>query len=177
MKKKIFILCGAILLLFFFVLNLKAEDLQESQKYLTIKVDFKKIRLIVYDEAYNEIASYPVCLPKETPKLPATGRLIRVEINPIWYPTEKIKDKYRSHEKIELPDIVPPGSPLNAMGAVKIVIDFSTGHIEPTVRIHGTNKPRSIGKRESSGCIRMLNAQIKEVASLIKGKKIIIIFC
>lgn len=35
-------------------------------------------------------------------------------------------------------------------------------------RFHGTNAPRSIGRNESHGCVRMLPADAKKVASLIK---------
>lgn len=35
-------------------------------------------------------------------------------------------------------------------------------------RFHGTNAPRSIGRNESHGCVRMLPADAKTVASLIK---------
>ena len=30
-------------------------------------------------------------------------------------------------------------------------------------RIHGTNQPRSIGRAVSNGCIRMLNAHVKDL--------------
>jgi len=65
---------------------------------------------------------------------------------------------------------------LNAMGSAKIVIEFFGKNIEPTVRIHGTNKPRSIGKKESSGCIRMLNENIIEGTSLIRKKEVLVSF-
>ncbi|MBI5569286.1 MAG: L,D-transpeptidase [Desulfomonile tiedjei] len=35
-------------------------------------------------------------------------------------------------------------------------------------RFHGTNAPRSIGRNESHGCVRMLPADVKKVAELIK---------
>jgi lipoprotein-anchoring transpeptidase ErfK/SrfK len=35
-------------------------------------------------------------------------------------------------------------------------------------RIHGTNTPSSIGKAASSGCIRMLNADVTELYKLVK---------
>jgi hypothetical protein len=36
-------------------------------------------------------------------------------------------------------------------------------------RFHGTNSPRSIGRNQSHGCVRMLNKDAKRVADLIKG--------
>lgn len=35
-------------------------------------------------------------------------------------------------------------------------------------RFHGTNAPRSIGRNQSHGCVRMLPADVKKVAALIK---------
>lgn len=35
-------------------------------------------------------------------------------------------------------------------------------------RFHGTNQPRSIGRNESHGCVRMLPDDVKKVAALIK---------
>ncbi len=35
-------------------------------------------------------------------------------------------------------------------------------------RFHGTNAPRSIGRNQSHGCVRMLPKDVKEVAGLIK---------
>jgi lipoprotein-anchoring transpeptidase ErfK/SrfK len=36
-------------------------------------------------------------------------------------------------------------------------------------RFHGTNQPRSIGRNESHGCVRMLPDDVKKIAALIKG--------
>ncbi|HMK33427.1 MAG TPA: L,D-transpeptidase [Desulfomonilaceae bacterium] len=37
-------------------------------------------------------------------------------------------------------------------------------------RFHGTNAPRSIGRNQSHGCVRMLSADAKKVATLIKNQ-------
>ena len=42
-------------------------------------------------------------------------------------------------------------------------------------RIHGTNEPWSIGGNVSSGCIRMLNAHVSELARMVEvGAKVIV---
>ena len=38
-----------------------------------------------------------------------------------------------------------------------------------TFRIHGTLDERTIGTNESSGCIRMKNAQVVELATLLNN--------
>jgi lipoprotein-anchoring transpeptidase ErfK/SrfK len=43
-------------------------------------------------------------------------------------------------------------------------------------RIHGTNDPRSIGKAVSSGCIRMLNADVIDLYQRVaKGAKVVVL--
>jgi lipoprotein-anchoring transpeptidase ErfK/SrfK len=43
-------------------------------------------------------------------------------------------------------------------------------------RIHGTNEPKSIGKAVSSGCIRMLNADVIDLYSRVeKGARVVVL--
>jgi lipoprotein-anchoring transpeptidase ErfK/SrfK len=43
-------------------------------------------------------------------------------------------------------------------------------------RIHGTNEPWTIGQNVSSGCIRMVNDDVKDLYSRVKiGAKVIVI--
>ncbi|MFC0213661.1 L,D-transpeptidase [Paenibacillus chartarius] len=51
-----------------------------------------------------------------------------------------------------------PGGPFGA---------YWLGLSKPHYGIHGTNNESSIGKRVSHGCIRMHNADVKELAKLI----------
>ena len=48
-------------------------------------------------------------------------------------------------------------------------------HKDTLFRIHGTNEPRSIGKAVSSGCIRMLNADVIDLYGRVaKGTKVVV---
>lgn len=62
--------------------------------------------------------------------------------------------------------MVPSGHKYNYMGAAKInlthVVDGKN-----TFRIHGTLNESTIGTNESSGCIRMKNADILQLASML----------
>jgi lipoprotein-anchoring transpeptidase ErfK/SrfK len=76
------------------------------------------------------------------------GKLIR----PNWAPPPAIK-----HDRPNLPDVIPGGSPANPMGVAAMTLaggDYA---------IHGTNKPSSIGGFVSYGCIRMYNADIMDL--------------
>jgi lipoprotein-anchoring transpeptidase ErfK/SrfK len=71
--------------------------------------------------------------------------------NPGWSPTPRMR-----RENPYLPAFVPPG-PSNPLGVRAIYLGWSE------YRIHGTNMPGSIGRASSSGCIRMLNADVMDL--------------
>lgn len=77
--------------------------------------------------------------------------IVRKKENPTWRPTDRMKQ-----EDPKLPDVVPPG-PDNPLGTHAMYLGF------PQYAIHGTNKPYGIGRRISSGCIRMYPETIKEL--------------
>ena len=58
-------------------------------------------------------------------------------------------------------------TPTNPLGARAIYIG------DTEFRIHGTTQPWSIGQAVSSGCIRMMNADVIELYDLVKvGAKV-----
>jgi lipoprotein-anchoring transpeptidase ErfK/SrfK len=75
---------------------------------------------------------------------------------PDWRPPAEMRER-----KPELPEFMA-GGPDNPLGARAIYLGSSI------YRIHGTNEPSSIGKAASSGCIRMLNEDVKELYSNIR---------
>jgi lipoprotein-anchoring transpeptidase ErfK/SrfK len=140
----------------------------ENHYEISIKLSEKKLFLLKND---IEIVSYPVAVPKSAfYKLPAEGELIRIEINPVWYPTEKTRAAYLKTKKMELPKVVSPKDPRNAMGAAKLIIGFNG--FKESIRIHGTNEPSSIGKRITRGCIRLRNEDILKLIDFIKNQKV-----
>jgi lipoprotein-anchoring transpeptidase ErfK/SrfK len=96
-----------------------------------------------------------------------------------WSGVETIK------RKSEWPDWIPPaamiarqpylprwigGGPGNPLGARALYL----GNTD--YRIHGTNAPDSIGKHMSSGCIRMLNADVIDLYNRVDiGTKVIVL--
>ena len=66
-----------------------------------------------------------------------------------------------------------PGGPDNPLGARALYL--YDGGRDTMFRIHGTNEPWSIGGNVSSGCIRMLNAHVSELARMVEvGTKVIV---
>ena len=67
-----------------------------------------------------------------------------------------------------------PGGPDNPLGARALYL--YQGEVDTLYRIHGTNQPESIGKSVSSGCIRLINADIAELYSRVQlGTKVIVL--
>jgi lipoprotein-anchoring transpeptidase ErfK/SrfK len=77
---------------------------------------------------------------------------------PKWTPPKEMIE--RSPEKAKWKNGMP-GGPDNPLGARALYL-YQNG-IDTLFRIHGTNEPLSIGKKASSGCIRMLNQDVKDL--------------
>ena len=88
-------------------------------------------------------------------------------------------------KKAEWPDWTPPpemiarqpylprfmaGGPGNPLGARAMYLGGTV------YRIHGTNQPETIGSRVSSGCIRLVNADVMDLYSRVNvGTKVIVL--
>ena len=75
---------------------------------------------------------------------------------PDWRPPAEMRKR-----RPDLPAFMA-GGPNNPLGARALYLGSSI------YRIHGTNEPKSIGKAASSGCIRMLNADVEELYRHVK---------
>lgn len=75
---------------------------------------------------------------------------------PDWRPPATMRKR-----RPDLPAFMA-GGPENPLGARAIYLGSTI------YRIHGTNEPASIGKAASSGCIRMLNADVSELFQHVK---------
>jgi lipoprotein-anchoring transpeptidase ErfK/SrfK len=77
-------------------------------------------------------------------------------VSPAWSPPAVVK-----HDKPNLPNVIPGGSPHNPMGVAAMTLAGGE------YAIHGTNQPGSIGHFVSYGCIRMYNADITDLYSRV----------
>jgi lipoprotein-anchoring transpeptidase ErfK/SrfK len=102
------------------------------------------------------------------------GRVTGISFDPWWYPTPYSRQVFRERG-IELPERVPPGDPLNYMGAFKISLSHKTwkGAI---YRIHGNNNPKRVGRRVTGGCFVMNNDEGVALAHRIRvGTEVLIL--
>lgn len=84
--------------------------------------------------------------------------------NPTWIPTASIL-----RENPRMPKVYKPG-PRNPLGVRAMNLGGT-----PTLRIHGTNAPWSIGKAASHGCYRMRNEDVIDLYNRVKvGTQVII---
>ncbi len=109
-----------------------------------IVINLPEMRLYFFAEPGQPPETYPIGIGREGWTTPTgTSRIVRKAEAPSWYPPESIRA-----ERPELPAVVEPGED-NPLGSHALYLDW------PAYLIHGTNRPWGIGRRISSGCIRM----------------------
>lgn len=66
-----------------------------------------------------------------------------------------------------------PGGPNNPLGSRAIYL-YSGGR-DTLLRIHGTNRPQSVGQRVSNGCVRMINSHAEDLYNRIpNGTRVVL---
>jgi L,D-transpeptidase ErfK/SrfK len=109
-----------------------------------IVINLPEMRLYYFTSPDEPPATYPIGIGRSGLLTPVgTTTVTRRTVDPLWTPTERMRQ-----EDPELPAVVKPG-PENPMGTHALYLGW------PTYAIHGTDKPYSIGRRQSAGCIRM----------------------
>ncbi len=82
---------------------------------------------------------------------------------PGWTPPPEMRKR-----RPDLPSYMP-GGPENPLGARALYLGSSL------YRIHGTNEPETIGTNVSSGCIRLMNADVTDLYSRVRvGSKVVV---
>jgi lipoprotein-anchoring transpeptidase ErfK/SrfK len=99
---------------------------------------------------------FPVGVGKAGQAWSGAARISGKFVRPAWSPPADIR-----RENPRLPAVIPGGAPNNPMG------DFALTLGDGTYAIHGTNRPQSVGRFVSHGCIRMYNADIRKLYSMV----------
>lgn len=106
------------------------------------------------------VRTFPIGYGREEWDTPlGMTKVINKMKNPVWRPPASIRAEHAAQGD-PLPVEVPPG-PDNPLGAYALYLGFS-GY-----RIHGTDKPYSIGLRATHGCTRMYPEDIAELFPLV----------
>ena len=99
---------------------------------------------------------FPVGVGKAGMTWTGNARVEGKFVRPAWAAPASIR-----RENPRLPRVIPGGSPNNPMGAAALTLRGGE------YAIHGTNRPELIGGFVSHGCIRMYNADIRELYRLV----------
>lgn len=121
-----------------------------------VVINLPEMRMYAYMKSGQPPQSYPLGIGREGLQTPSgTTTVVRKAEGPIWRPTPRM----RAEDKT-LPAEVHPG-PDNPMGTHAMYLGW------PQYAIHGTNKPYGIGRRSSSGCLRMYPEDIVKVFGMV----------
>lgn len=145
MRKTIIVLLLCLALCWTGLVQAQAPDRE-------IVVNIPGLTLYLYERGVV-IKEYPISIGTELkPSQLGETTIINKVSDPTYYPP-------RWWERGLSP--IPPG-PNNPVGTRWLGLGF------PSYGIHGTNNPDSIGTAASSGCIRMRNSDVEELAALVR---------
>jgi lipoprotein-anchoring transpeptidase ErfK/SrfK len=116
---------------------------------IVVKTNERRLYLVVDP---GHAVRYPVGVGRAGKQWAGVTRIDGKYRNPAWSPPAEVK-----HDKPNMPDVIPGGSPHNPMGVAAMTLAGGE------YAIHGTNVPNSVGGFVSYGCIRMLNDDISDL--------------
>lgn len=117
-----------------------------------IVLNLAEMKLYLYQTPGAAPIVYAISPGREGLNTPVGQTTIQSKkVGPTWTPTARMLK-----EDPTLKSFYPPG-PDNPLGTHALYLGW------PEMRIHGTNKPYAIGRRASSGCIRMYPEAIKDI--------------
>ena len=144
---------------------------QAPQKYMRAKVRLQtsepagtiivntRTKYLYYVQGHGRAVRYGVGVGREGFGWSGVMHVGRKEEWPTWTPpAQMVAREHRHGHNIPL---FMKGGPGNPLGARALYL-YHDGR-DSLFRIHGTNQPWSIGKNMSSGCIRMMNADVEDL--------------
>jgi hypothetical protein len=121
----------------------------------SIVIDHKGRQLLFIQSAAMALR-YPISVGREGFTWTGEERISKTVDWPDWYPPDEMRAR-------------DPSLPEHMSGGLKNPLGAKALYLGKTLyRIHGTNDPTSIGKAASSGCFRMLNGHVVDLAARIE---------
>lgn len=144
---------------------LPTRHLLPDAKREGVVINLAEMRLYLFLDGADNPKTFPLGIGREGLRTPVgTTKITRKKDGPSWRPTARMRA-----EDPELPSVVPPGED-NPLGTHALYLGW------PAYLIHGTNKPWGIGRRVSSGCIRMYPEDIVELFDMVPvGTKVTVV--
>lgn len=126
-----------------------------------VVVNLAELRVYYYPPNTNQVMTFPIGIGREGWDTPVgVMHIIEKTVNPTWNVPQSIRDD-RAKEEVFLPKSVPPG-PDNPLGGYRMRLS------KPTYLVHGTNDYRGVGRRSSSGCLRLYPEDIETLFERVK---------
>lgn len=143
-------------------LTIPSWDLIPNGPREGVLINLPEMRVYVFLKDKDRPYTFPIAIGREGLETPyGTTTIVRKQKDPVWRPTPRMRA-----EDPTLPAQVGPG-PENPMGTHALYLGW------PSFAMHGTNKPYAIGRRASSGCIRMYPEDIIKMFDMLPvGTKI-----
>lgn len=134
-----------------------------------IVVNLSELRLYLYGPDSATVSVYPIGIGSEGRATPLMVTAVKAKIeDPTWYPPDSVRARHARRGSI-LPRQVPPGVD-NPLGS------FAVQLARKSYFIHGTNQPIGVGRRVSSGCIRLYNNHIEMlVGQVVRGTPVTVV--
>lgn len=137
----------------------------EQPGTVTINTKLRKLYLSLGD---GQALEYGIGVGRQGFAWKGVAEIGRKAFWPGWTPPPEMLARDHS-----LPDHMDGGME-NPLGARALYL--FEGKKDTLFRIHGTNEPRSIGKAVSSGCIRMLDADVIDLYGRVaKGTRVVVL--
>lgn len=144
----------------------KANGIKDSMIRYGKKLKITKAKFsIIVDKSQNILTlksdseilkTYKVSTGKDSSTPVGTFRITTKIVNPPWYPSGG--------------GFIPAGDPRNILGSRWMGIS------KEGYGIHGTTDPGSIGTSVTEGCVRMKNAEVEELYSIVpEGTEVVIV--
>lgn len=136
-------------------LILPKRHILPKTKHKGLVINLPEMRLYYYDTGGAPV-TFPIGVGREGLDTPVgVTKIVRKKDGPSWRPTKRMRE-----EDPDLPLVVPAGKD-NPLGTHALYLGW------PEYLIHGTNRVFGIGRRISSGCIRMYPKHIPEVFNMV----------
>jgi lipoprotein-anchoring transpeptidase ErfK/SrfK len=121
-------------------------------------------RQLLFIESPSSALRYPISVGREGFGWTGTQRISKIVSWPGWTPPASMRAR-------------DPHLPAHMTGGLKNPLGAKALYLGNSLyRIHGTNDPRSIGRASSSGCFRMLNGHVVDLARRVDiGSTVIVV--
>ena len=137
---------------------------------IVINTRKRKLYLVLGD---GQALEYGVGVGRQGFNWNGVARVARKAEWPAWHPPKEMIARELKQYGRRLPNRME-GGPRNPLGARALYL--FQGNKDTLYRIHGTNKPHTIGLAVSSGCIRMINEEVIDLYNRVRiGAKVEVI--